>query len=91
MKISYALLDCFTLDLATYQRFNKKYKFDSKPSADGTVAYLNTGDDLQVVFDKIVANGGEMVVPKTDISPEMGFFAMFIDTEGNKLGLHSMN
>lgn len=64
---------------------------DYKPSADGTVAYLNAGDDLQVVLDKIVANGGEMVVPKTEISPEIGFFAMFLDTEGNKLGLHSMN
>lgn len=28
---------------------------------------------------------------KKEIDPEMGFFALFIDTEGNKLGLHSMN
>ncbi len=31
-----------------------------------------------------------MVVPKTEINPEMGCFAMFIDSEGNKLGIHSM-
>jgi predicted enzyme related to lactoylglutathione lyase len=28
-------------------------------------------------------------VPKTDIGSGMGFYAMFMDTEGNKVGLHS--
>ena len=60
-----------------------------KPSRDGTVVYLNGGDDLQKVADKVAANGGKIVVPKTEIGPEMGFFAIFTDTEGNKLGLHS--
>ena len=64
---------------------------DYKPSADGTVVYLNGGKDLQKVADKIEANGGKIVLPKTEIGPEMGFFAIFIDTEGNKLGLHSYN
>ena len=61
-----------------------------KPSAEGTLVYLNAGDDLQVVLKKIEANRGRVVVPKTEISPEMGFFAMFIDSEGNKMGLHSV-
>jgi len=64
---------------------------DYKPSSDGTVVYLNGGDNLQMVADKIEANGGKIVVPKTEIGPEMGFYAIFIDTEGNKLGLHSSN
>jgi predicted enzyme related to lactoylglutathione lyase len=64
---------------------------DYKPSRDGTIVYLNAGDDLKIVLDKIESNGGKVVVPKTEISPEMGFFAMFIDTEGNKLGLHSVH
>ena len=64
---------------------------DYKTSADGTIVYLNGGHDLQKVADKIEANGGKIVVPKTGIGPEMGFFAMFIDSEGNKLGLHSYN
>lgn len=63
---------------------------DYKPSADGTTIYLNAGDDLQIVADKIEKNGGSVVVPKTEI-PEMGFFAIFMDTEGNKLGLFSNN
>ena len=62
---------------------------DYKPSADGTVVYFNGREDLQGVCDKIQANGGKVVVPKTEIGPEMGFYAIFIDTEGNKLGLHS--
>lgn len=60
-----------------------------KPSIDGTIVYLNGGDDLLSVANKIEANGGEIVIPKTEIGPEMGFYAMFTDTEGNKLGLHS--
>jgi predicted enzyme related to lactoylglutathione lyase len=62
-----------------------------KPSTDGTLVYLNAGDDLQVVLDKVAAQGGKVVVPKTQITPDMGFFAMFIDSEGNKLGLHSLH
>jgi predicted enzyme related to lactoylglutathione lyase len=62
-----------------------------KPSGDGTIVYLNGGKDLQKVADKIETNGGKIVVPKTEIGPEMGFYAMFTDTEGNKLGLHSYN
>lgn len=63
---------------------------DYNPTADGTVVYLNGGDDLQPTLDKIEPNGGQVIVPKTEISPEMGFFALFIDSEGNRLGLHSM-
>jgi uncharacterized protein len=62
-----------------------------KTSTNGTIVYLNGGDDLQKIADKIEANGGKIVVPKTEIGPEMGFFATFTDTEGNKLGLHSNN
>lgn len=62
-----------------------------KTSANGTIVYLSAGDDLQTVANKIEANGGKIIVPKTEIGPEMGFYAMFTDTEGNKLGLHSNN
>lgn len=64
---------------------------DYKPSMNGPLVYLNAGDDLQITLDKVEHNGGKVVVSKTEISPEMGFFAMFIDTEGNKLALHSTN
>lgn len=62
---------------------------DYKPTTEGAVLYLNAGDDLQPMLDRVKQSGGQIIVPKTQISPEMGFFALFIDTEGNKMGLHS--
>jgi uncharacterized protein len=62
-----------------------------KPSAtDGPLIYLNGNPDLQLVLDKVVAAGGSIMVPKTEISPEYGFMAVIIDTEGNRIGLHSI-
>lgn len=62
---------------------------DYKPTSDGAVLYLNAGNDLQPMLEKVIKNGGLIILEKTQISPEMGFFALFMDTEGNKLGLHS--
>jgi predicted enzyme related to lactoylglutathione lyase len=62
-----------------------------KPSSEyGVLIYLNGGNDLQLILERIEPNKGQVIVPKTQISPEMGNFAIFIDSEGNKLGLHSM-
>ncbi len=61
-----------------------------KPSADGILAYLNGGSDLSVPLSKVEKAGGKVELPKTLIMPEAGYFAVFIDTEGNKLALHSM-
>lgn len=59
------------------------------PTADGPVIYLNAGDSVKAIEDRIEPHGGQVVVPRTEISPEMGYFALFMDTEGNKLGLHA--
>ncbi|WP_240938618.1 VOC family protein [Arenibacter sp. 6A1] len=63
----------------------------SKPSADGVTIYLNAGDDLQTILDKVEKNGGKILMPKTAHADESGFFALFLDTEGNRLGLNSEN
>lgn len=63
---------------------------DYTPSTDGVLAYLNGGKDLQNVLNKVEKNSGKVIVPKTQISPEMGYFGMFIDTEGNKMAVHSI-
>lgn len=62
-----------------------------KPSANGVTIYLNGGDNLQIILDKIEKNGGEIVIPKTPHADESGYFALFLDTEGNRIGLHSPN
>jgi predicted enzyme related to lactoylglutathione lyase len=63
---------------------------DYRPSAEGALLYLNGGDDLQTMLDKVEGLNGKVIVPKTQISPEMGYFAMFIDTEGNRMAIHSL-
>ena len=62
-----------------------------KPSADGVTIYLNAGDNLQTILDKVEKNGGKILMPKTAHADESGFFALFLDTEGNRLGLNSPN
>jgi len=62
----------------------------SKPSAGGTIVYLNAGDDLTVVLNRVEKAGGKVMIPKTAIEPDMGFFAVFSDSEGNSVGLFSM-
>jgi uncharacterized protein len=64
---------------------------DYTPSDAGVLAYLNGGDNLDQSLSKVEAAGGTVIVPKTQISPEMGYFALFIDSEGNKMALHSHN
>jgi predicted enzyme related to lactoylglutathione lyase len=62
-----------------------------KPSAtDGPLIYLNGNPDVQTVLDKVEAAGGKIMVPKTEISPDYGYMAVIIDTEGNRIGLHSI-
>ena len=61
------------------------------PSADGAVIYLNANPSMQDVIDRIESAGGQVAMPRTQISPEIGYMAFFIDSEGNKLGLHSNN
>ena len=62
-----------------------------KPSAtDGPLIYLNGNPDLQLILDRVEAAGGKIVVPKTLISPEYGSMAVIIDTEGNRIGFHSI-
>ena len=62
-----------------------------KPSAtDGPLVYLNGNPDLQIVLDRIEKAGGKIVVPKTQISPDYGYMAVFADTEGNRVALHSI-
>lgn len=62
-----------------------------KPSADGVTMYLNAGENLQVVLDKVEKNGGQIILPKTPHADESGYFALFLDSEGNRMALNSPN
>ncbi|AVR46802.1 lactoylglutathione lyase [Christiangramia fulva] len=63
----------------------------STPSDSGPLIYLNAGNDLNAILQKVEEAGGRIVMSKTLINKESGYFAIFIDSEGNKLALHSKN
>lgn len=58
------------------------------PSYAGTLVYFSVAD-ITGTLDKVVANNGKMLVPRTSIG-EYGFCAYFEDSEGNRIGLHTM-
>jgi len=58
------------------------------PSTEGSLVWLNGGEDLTTVLDRVEPAGGQVLLPKMNIG-EHGFTALFLDTEGNKVGLHS--
>jgi predicted enzyme related to lactoylglutathione lyase len=43
-----------------------------KPSADGVTVYLNAGENLQIVLDRVEKNGGQILVPKTAHAMRVG-------------------
>lgn len=61
-----------------------------EPSTKGTLVYLNAQNDIPGFLLRIKEAGGTVLVDKTEISPEFGFFALFLDSEGNKIALYSM-
>lgn len=58
------------------------------PSNEGSLVFLNGGEDLITPLNKVINAGGEVLMPKTPIG-ENGFIAHFLDTEGNRVALHS--
>jgi predicted enzyme related to lactoylglutathione lyase len=54
---------------------------------DGITVYLNANPAIQAVIDRIEPAGGKILLPKTKINA--GYFSVFIDTEGNRVGLHA--
>ena len=61
------------------------------PGDKGALIYLNANPSMDVILELIPQMGGIVLMPKTQISPEVGYIALFTGTEGNKLGLHSQN
>ncbi|GAA5224879.1 VOC family protein [Membranihabitans marinus] len=61
---------------------------DYKPSKEGCLIYLNANPALNIILDKVEKAGGKVIMSKTSIG-DHGYIAYFLDTEGNKIGLHS--
>jgi uncharacterized protein len=63
-------------------------KADEKPSPSGLLIYLNAQGRLDEAVAAVEANGGKVLQPKHQIGPH-GFRAVILDSEGNRLALHS--
>lgn len=61
----------------------------SMPGESGPLLYLHAGPDLDSLLGRIEEAGGKVILPATLISEDSGHFAVFMDTEGNKMALHS--
>jgi len=64
--------------------------FHKPSSTDGPLVYLNANPDVQLVLDKVVSAGGQILVPKTEISSDFGYMGLIVDTEGNRIAFHSI-
>lgn len=61
-----------------------------EPSVDGVLIYLTAhSGDLSNELLKVEAVGGKILQPKTEISAEYGYMALILDSEGNRIALHS--
>jgi len=65
------------------------YGDGSIPSQTGSLLYLNAGSDLDASLGKIDSAGGQVLMGKTLISEEIGFYSLILDSEGNRLALYS--
>ena len=54
----------------------------------GVLIYFSSAD-VQIELDRVTAAGGTVLKQKTQISPEVGYMGLFLDTEGNRIALHS--
>lgn len=61
---------------------------DAAPSTAGPLVYLNAGQSLGAIVARVEPAGGRLVLPETSIG-EQGAIAIFVDTEGNRIGLHA--
>ncbi|MDR1759816.1 MAG: hypothetical protein LBR60_04745 [Fibrobacter sp.] len=65
------------------------FKEGDKPSENGITIHLSVPDNIEQASVRVQENGGKMIFPKTKIEVEgRGFFALCLDSEGNKIGLY---
>ncbi len=63
---------------------------DNKPSQNGPLVYLSVEGRLDAATDAVKANGGKVLAEKHQIGP-YGFRAVILDSEGNRIALHSLS
>jgi len=63
-----------------------------QPNPNGALLYFaSQTDDVNDELSRVEAAGGKVIVNKRQITPEIGYMGAFIDTEGNRIAVHSRN
>ena len=62
---------------------------NSRPGAGGIAIYLDSKGDPEGMLERAVAAGGQVAMPVSDMGKVVGFIGFFIDTEGNRIGVHA--
>jgi predicted enzyme related to lactoylglutathione lyase len=63
-----------------------------KPSPDGVLIYFTAqSGDLNNELAKVESAGGKILQQKKLIAEDIGYMGLFIDTEGNRIAIHSRN
>ena len=91
LKIDMQIFECGKEKMACFPTGEGAISFAPgfKPGENGTLVSLNTENDLDRAIERVKANNGKIVLPKTKIEAEnRGYFALVIDCEGNKIGLY---
>lgn len=94
-QIDISKIDCgtekmgfFPEDFQVGGMISKAAKFN--PSRDGVIIYFEGGENLEDKLEEVEKLGGQIVMPKTKIEAEnKGYFALILDSEGNRIGLYS--
>lgn len=60
-----------------------------KPGGNGVCVYLSAQPTVDAVLARIEKAGGKTDGPVIELPQNIGYIAFFIDTEGNRVGLHS--
>lgn len=61
-----------------------------KPSGDGVLIYFTArSGDVSIELGRAEKAGGKVLQGKTKISEDYGFMGLIIDSEGNRIALHS--
>ena len=80
---------CFTEEGETVGAISYASNFDFLPSTHGVLIHFNC-EDIEQTLEKVLLKGGEVVSPKTKIEADgKGWFAVFTDSEGNRIGIYA--
>lgn len=61
----------------------------AKPTDGGVLVYLSAQPTVDAALARIEQAGGKTDGPVIELPHDIGYIAFFIDTEGNRVGLHS--